>query len=101
MSARMTLDEIVANSGAVPATKISDHEPILLTYKELAAKIRFSYARVRYLASTGFLDERGLTYVMGSPRVDWVIFRRTAFEPRRSHAGSKRALEKSTGGRNT
>jgi hypothetical protein len=101
----MTLDEIVANSGAVPATKISDHEPILLTYKELAAKIRFSYARVRYLASTGFLDERGLCYVMGSPRVDWFIFRRTAFEPRRvarmGAAAKKKASEKPTGGRNT
>ena len=97
----MTLVEIVANSGAM-ATKVADHEPILLTYKQLAAKIQFSYGRVRQLASIGFLDERGLTYVMGSPRVDWVIFRRTAFEPRSTHArGSKRALEKSTGGGNT
>ena len=75
-----------------------DDEPILLTYKELAAKIRFSYARVRQLASTGFLDERGLTYVMGSPRVDWVICRRTAFEPRRSHGpGSKKGIRKING----
>ena len=60
----MTLVEIVANSGAM-ATKVADHEPILLTYKQLAAKIQFSYGRVRRLASIGFLDERGLTYVMG------------------------------------
>jgi hypothetical protein len=93
----MTLDEIVANSGAV-ATKTSDHEPILLTYKELAAKIRFSYARVRYLASTGFLDERGLTYVMGSPRVDWIIFQRTAFDSRRTHkARQEKGIRKTNG----
>jgi hypothetical protein len=97
MSARMTLDEIVANSGAV-ATKVADHEPILLTYKQLAAKIQFSYGRVRRLASIGFLDERGLTYVMGSPRVDWVIFRRTAFEPRRTQGrGSKKSIRKING----
>jgi hypothetical protein len=59
---------------SMQAIKIPDHEPILLTYKQLAAKIQFSYGRVRRLASIGFLDERGLTYVMGSPRVDWVIF---------------------------
>jgi hypothetical protein len=84
MSARITLD----------------HEPILLTYKELAAKIRFSYARVRQLSSTGFLDDRGLCYVMGSPRVDWVIFQRTAFEPRRV-ARMGAAAEKKGRGRNT
>ena len=93
----MTLGEIVANSGAM-ATKASDHEPILLTYKQLAAKIQFSYSRVRQLASIGFLDERGLTYVMGSPRVDWVIFQRTAIKPRRSHGrGSKKSIRKING----
>lgn len=68
-----------------------DHEPILLTYKELAEKIKFSYKRVRTLAANGHLDEHGLCYVLGEPRVDWTIFQRTSLNLRRTHKrGGKR-----------
>lgn len=70
-------------------------EPILLTYKELAEKIEFSYKRVRTLAANGRLNEHGLCYVLGEPRVDWTIFQRTSLNLRRTHRrGGKRNLAK-------